>query len=105
MTTAYPPLDIEIARAGASWVVHVAGELDMGSCPEFTACIFGLAGEDIVVDMAGLTFVDSTGLNALVSAYERTTAAGRSLVPRAPRPQVAKVLEMMGLGQLFTIEA
>jgi anti-anti-sigma regulatory factor len=58
VTTASTPFSIDVARSGASCVVHVAGELDMGSCPEFTAQMSGLAGEDIVVDLAGLTFVD-----------------------------------------------
>ena len=60
-------------------------------------------GGHLVVDLSGLTFIDSTGLHELVVALKRQRARGGEIVLRAPSAQTMRVLEIVGLDQLFTI--
>ena len=84
--------------------VDVTGELDMASAPELDACLLALADADVIVDLAGLTFMDSSGISVLIVAFKRSVKHGRTFVLRAPPAQVARVLQLSGTDQVFTIE-
>ncbi|MGO4462866.1 STAS domain-containing protein [Streptomyces sp. M-16] len=57
----------------------------------------------LVVDLSGLTFCDSTGLNALLQTRLDADAAGVRLLLAAPPPNVMRLLEITGTAALFTI--
>ena len=61
-------------------------------------------GDDVIVDLGGLTFIDSTGMGALVWARNRTQRHGRDIRLRNPQRAVAKTLSVTGLDQVFVIE-
>jgi anti-anti-sigma factor len=56
-----------------------------------------------VLDLRELTFLDSSGLGALVVLREPARSGGWSLVLSAPQPPVALVLRISGLAQRLTI--
>lgn len=58
---------------------------------------------DVVVDLSGVTFIDSRGLSALLNALRRMTRSRRRLVIVAPGGPVRRVFEMSGLTGTFTI--
>jgi len=76
----------------------------MANAPELVAWLLALAEGDIIVDLAGLTFMDSTGIGVLMAADRRSAGHGRTFVLRAPPAQVARVLQLSGTDQVFTIE-
>jgi anti-sigma B factor antagonist len=76
----------------------------MASAPELEAGLLALADADVIVDLAGLTFIDSSGISVLILAFKRAAAHGRTFVLRAPPAQVARVLQMTDTDQMFTIE-
>ncbi|HUS42873.1 MAG TPA: STAS domain-containing protein [Ilumatobacteraceae bacterium] len=86
---------------------HVAlqGEIDAHSAPgvaeHFTSLPAG--DDDIVIVMAEVTFIDSSGLRVLIDLQQRADDAGRRLVLDAPSQSVAKLLEVSGLSDHFTI--
>ena len=85
-------------------VVQLAGELDLATAPELVdrlAVVRSRSASRIVVDVSRLTFVDSSGLNALVAAAR--PANGR-LVVAAPSPHLARVLDIVRLGEVVEIE-
>jgi anti-anti-sigma factor len=89
---------------GAPPVLHVAGELDMT-----TADLLGGALEQafegdpsVVVDMAGVTFVDAAGLRVILQAAKSRNGTGPLVVVNAPR--VAWLLKLVGLEGLSTID-
>jgi anti-sigma B factor antagonist len=88
-------------------VVEVQGEVDMAAAPEFSASLRH-ALEDcrgrVLIDLAGVTFIDSQGLKALVRAYKSYGHQHRRVILRAPQPQTRRVLEISGLDQVFPIE-
>jgi anti-sigma B factor antagonist len=57
----------------------------------------------VVVDMAGVDFCDSTGMNVLLAAHRLAGEKGGDLTLAAPRPPVRKILEVTGLQSVFTI--
>jgi anti-sigma B factor antagonist len=86
-------------------VVALHGELDVGSAPTLDAAfefIDGRTGE-LVLDLADLDFIGSTGLTRLVMLHKRLAAtAGRVTLAR-PQPQVHRVLTLTGLDHVFRI--
>lgn len=84
-------------------LVEVAGELDLHSAPQLRAEL-GRAIEDkevesprIVVDLAGVTFLDSTGVGVLVGALKRAREAQGALHFCGAQPRVRRVFEITGL--------
>jgi anti-sigma B factor antagonist len=61
--------------------------------------LFGLLSGpcEIVVEFAGVTFVDSTGLGVLVAALKRARADGGNVRLVGARPHMLRVLELTGL--------
>ena len=86
--------------------LRLKGELDLGTA-HCLARALERAYEDgagtVVVDLSGLEFIDSTGLHELVVALMRQRARGGDVLLRAPNPTTARVLEIVGLDQLFTV--
>lgn len=87
-------------------VVHLMGEMDAATAPRLRAWLGEQVDEDhdVVIDLAGVSFVDSSGLGVLVGALRRFQGAGHELVLRAPTPSMSRVLEMTGLASVFLIE-
>ncbi|WP_308296850.1 STAS domain-containing protein [Streptomyces sp. ISL-44] len=57
----------------------------------------------MVVDVAELSFCDSSGLNVLITARHTTQKHGRHISLRGPRPQLLRLLELTGTDALFPI--
>lgn len=95
-------LHIEVvSRNGSDWLCP-KGELDMstiGVVEHELRWAEGRASGLIVIDLRGLTFMDSTGLHLLIEAAARARAAGRRLVLVKGRTQVMRVFEITGLAE------
>ncbi len=89
--------DISISRHDGLCVVRMSGELDLASSERLSALLAELSEATVVVDLSELTFIDSSGIAALVAAKDRLQSAGRDLVLTRPQPNVDRVLEMTGL--------
>jgi anti-sigma B factor antagonist len=57
----------------------------------------------VIVDLAGLEFIDASGLGALVSARKHARHAGGDLLLAAPQPRVLQVLTVTRLLDLFSV--
>jgi anti-sigma B factor antagonist len=77
----------------------LVGEIDAHTAPELAARLDPLPGNstDLVVDVAGIEFIDSSGLRVLIEAHQRANAAGRRLVIRRPSVSVRRLFEISGL--------
>src|ERR1700738_4079177 len=98
-------VSIDASGVHTAAVVRLTGELDMATAPELEACLLALEGKDIIVDMARLTFMDSSGIRVLLIAFKRPAAADQTLVLRSPSAQVARTLRMSGVDEVLTIES
>jgi anti-sigma B factor antagonist len=78
-------------------VIAVAGEIDLASAPDLTSCLSEHPDRDVVLDLSEVTFLDSSGISALVHAQQTLHASGHTLGTTSERDHVRKVLEIAGL--------
>src|ERR1035441_1619876 len=57
----------------------------------------------VVIDMSGVDFCDSTGMNVLLSCLRRVRERGGELEIASPKPAVRKILQVTGLDSVFTL--
>jgi anti-sigma B factor antagonist len=87
--------------------MSVAGEIDLYTAPrlhaELAAALAGAVAVQLVVDMSGVEFCDSTGMNVLLAAQRQARDGGGDLQLSGPRPAIRKVLQLTGLETVFTV--
>ena len=87
-------LDIEITGGN----VVVIGEIDAHTCPQLAAALEPFPGSgDVQIDMAGVHFMDSSGLRVLIGAHQRAISAKRKLLICRPSKSVFRIIEISGL--------
>jgi anti-sigma B factor antagonist len=77
--------------------VFLAGELDLCTAPSFAAALAHVDPRRtscLIIDLAELEFIDSSGLYQLVVALKRQHRQGGEVVLRSPRPSTLRVLDM-----------
>jgi len=94
------------AGAGARRIVAVAGELDIAAAPHLRDRLQVVTGpgEDVVVDVQALTFIDVAGSRALAAAAEQQRRRGGSLAVAGATPAVQRVLNLLGWSSLLASE-
>lgn len=98
---------VEVAGNDGGMLLRLAGELDMATAPGLRDALhlaLEVAPSVLAVDLAELTFVDSTGIGVLLTAARRAEAAGCPFVVRSPRRAVLKVLRLTGVERVMVIE-
>lgn len=76
----------------------IAGEIDAHSAPSLEAALSVLPeGPQVVVDFAGVTFMDSSGLRVLVDAAATATGTGKTFAIAKPQAAIKRVVEISGL--------
>lgn len=96
------PFSLTIEGETTCPTVIVRGELDLGTAPQLREGLTGLSGTTRVdVDLAEVTFIDSTALGVLLSALKHYRSVGSDLQVVAASPVVAKVLEISGLAPVL----
>jgi anti-anti-sigma factor len=85
-------------------VFHLSGDFDMSGVETFVEETSATLEEDapVVLDLAELTFIDSSGLSAIVTLAERV--GGRGFLLRNPRGAVAKVFSIVRLEDIPGID-
>lgn len=100
-------LKVSCRYQGDHTVMSVAGEIDLYTAPRLhSELAAALAGGDpvrIVVDMSGVEFCDSTGMNVLLAAQRNAREGGGELELAGPRPAIRKILQVTGLETVFTV--
>jgi anti-sigma B factor antagonist len=90
-------VNFDVSSNGQARKLVLRGELDLSTAERLTTCVapFAATEGDLVLDLSGLTFVDSTGIREIV----RTASClrGGSLVLVSPSPHVQRVLELTGI--------
>ncbi len=88
-------------------VYAVAGDLDNASAGALSRRLGALAEGtvgDVVLDMSGVEFIDSVGLEVLIRMHRALRDEGRRLVLRDPAEPVARLLELTLLDRTLAIE-
>lgn len=90
-----------------AFVVSLTGEVDLHTAPELLRAldgVIGLGGTSAVVDLADVSFIDSTTLSVLLRGHKRLDQLGGKLVLVAADRRVLCAFELPGLDRIFRIE-
>jgi anti-sigma B factor antagonist len=103
MTGADGALRITTSASG----LHLSGEIDAHSVTVLRRHLDPLPGSsgDVVIDLSGVVFVDSSGLRVLVEAHQRAESDARRLVLSGSTRRVLRLLEITGLMDYLNVEA
>jgi anti-sigma B factor antagonist len=99
-----PRLRVHHQEARGAVVVAVVGDVDMNTVPELEGRLAAAERPDLplVVDLTGVTFLDSSGLSALVRCHQRGLRGGGFRLVVASRV-VARPLALTALDELLEI--
>ena len=96
----WPPFELTEEPLSSGLVITVAGELDMATAPalrERLSRAIAAGASALVLDLRGVTFMDSIGLAAILLARSRLNEAGRLAIVLARDSYPQLVLETAGL--------
>lgn len=86
-------------------VIVATGEVDASSADALADRLGALRGAQAVrLDLAGVEFMDSAGLRTLIAAHQSCADAGGALVLLNPSRAVARLFEVAGVNEYFTID-
>ena len=88
-------------------VVGVTGEVDVATCGLLRDRLLRIVTDEdfrgLVVNLAGVRFMDSSGLGVLVGVWRRVAATTAGLALAVPAPQVRRVLDTTGLTKVLPV--
>jgi anti-sigma B factor antagonist len=87
---------LEISATATGW--KLSGEIDAHTAPLLAAAMTDLPAGDVTVDVAGVSFMDSSGLRVLIDAASRARDGGGDLIIAHPTPGISRLVEISGLG-------
>jgi anti-sigma B factor antagonist len=99
-------LDVSTSSDGSRAVVTLEGEIDPHTTTVLDQAVDTAADQasTIVLDLGGVSFIDSAGLRSLIRAQRVASEAGGGLVLRNLRPSTERILDITGLNAELTIE-
>ncbi len=101
-------LRLEVVKTNSDAVIYVIGELDAYRSPELENLGSRLLGEgatSLTLDMARTTFLDSSGLRAMLTLRERLLHASGQFELANPTEAVQRLLSITGLTSEFVISS
>lgn len=100
------PLEIEVESSETRTLVTVSGDLDAATAPSFYETLARLEVErvhNVVLDLAKVTFMDSTGVGVIVTEHKRLRHSGGRLTIFSPPSSVRRLFEITGLTTVLDI--
>ena len=101
-----PPFEVLRADSSAAIRLELRGELDMYSAPLLERELSAVERDDasgIVLDLAELTFMDVSGLRAILDAARGARREQRAFVIENPMPHIVRLLELTAIDQTLTV--
>jgi anti-sigma B factor antagonist len=100
-------LILEYRQDGNVAVVRATGEIDASTSGAFREGLLRVITDEpdrsLVVNLADVSFIDSTGTGVLVGVWHRVRSTAGSLALAAPSRQVRGILEVTGLAKAFSV--
>lgn len=87
-------------------LLKLSGKINAQNSDELKSLFGGLdASRNLVIDAAGIDYIDSSGIACIIIAYKKLVASGKALKLRNPSSSLMTVLEVLKFDSLFQIEA
>jgi anti-anti-sigma factor len=99
------PITTSVSHDDGVAVLAVSGEVDLATIPAFEAAIADALTHGpaaLIVDLSGVDFLASAGLQALVATRESLTGAALFAVV-ADGPATSRPIELTGLAQILSL--
>jgi len=99
-------LTIEQSQSSDESLIRVVGEVDLYSSPELRKAILKAvpsARGALAIDLAGVTYIDSSGIATLVEGLRSAREHGTEFILNAPSQAVMQVLELARLDSVFEV--
>ncbi|MCW2868203.1 MAG: anti-anti-sigma factor [Marmoricola sp.] len=99
-------LSLETREVGSRTIVSVGGEIDVYTAPKLRDQITELVSDDrhdLLIDLEGVDFLDSTGLGVLVGGLKKVRAQDGSMELICSQDRLLKIFRITGLAKVFTI--
>lgn len=99
-------LQINVRKCDDIPIIELTGEVDAYTSARFREVMLEVVdthGARIVISMAEVDYIDSSGLGALVGGLKRVSERDGKIVIVCTKPQVRKVFEITGLEKVFPI--
>jgi len=98
---------VQIKKADAPAIVAVTGELDLLTAPQLKQVLGQVidSAKTVILDLSGVTYMDSTGLGALIGGLKRARELGGDLKLAGLVPRVRKVFSITKIENVFEIYA
>jgi anti-sigma B factor antagonist len=88
----------------ACTICRPVGELDAFTVGHFREALAELASKPrLIIDMSGVSFIDSAGLGALIGGIRRTRELGGEVVVCCNRPSIVRTLQTTGFDRIVTM--
>jgi anti-sigma B factor antagonist len=100
------PITFSRTDAGDESVLSVAGSLDALTAPEIMPTIEELVADRrqvVVVNLAGLELIDSSGVAAIVALYKRVRAYGGKVTIQGVRDQPLAIFKLLRMDRVFSL--
>lgn len=101
-------MEVNVLSVENKRIVKLTGKLDYKGHRTFNEACLPLLQQPGVravdIDLAGVEYIDSSGLGLLMMLNEKAQAAGKEVVLRNPQPTVLQILNIANMGQLFDIK-
>lgn len=95
----------QVREEGGVWIVELGGEIDLDRAPEVRAMLLDCIkrGRDVLVDLSGVSYIDSSGIASLVEALQGAGRNGIALGLVSISPMALRVFQLARLDKVFTI--
>jgi len=101
-------VDVSPATEGTPALIVLSGEMDILSVSQFAEAMVELeqsSPEAVVIDVGGLTFIDSSGINALVQTARSVEERGGRVVLASPDSHVQRVFAITHVNDIVAVAA
>ena len=99
---------VTYTEKGDSLIVSIGGEIDHHSAvwvrTEIDEKIMRYRPSRTVMDLSGISFMDSSGIGLIMGRHTRMQAVGGLLVVREPNERIMKIFELAGLTRIVSVE-
>jgi anti-sigma B factor antagonist len=99
-------LGLDVRQVEGTPVLFVTGEIDIYTAPLFKQAVVNLVSEgtkDVVIDLSGVTFMDSSGFGTLLGATRRLRPSGGGLHLSGPNSTIQRMLKLTRLDTIMRI--
>ncbi|WP_058301387.1 STAS domain-containing protein [Gorillibacterium timonense] len=97
--------DMTVKESSDNYTIYVSGELDLAVSAEFRSEIEPLLTSDkeVVLDMADLTYIDSTGMGIIIFFLKARKEDGKALSVQNVPQKIKKLFDLTGITRFLPV--